>query len=179
MFLRPMETPAFLMVMVSAKLEIWYVPAFKDTRLISVGALAKDGINVTVDNWTATARRKTIIFKAPLCNDLYQLTEESLQPCTKSQQSLAAHQSGSTAKISIPNDEMYRVPTNDAELWHFRLAHASYNRIARLPNITKKPKAISKGENAREACLAGKMKETFSEKADDRIVQPARRLLSE
>ncbi|KAI0995703.1 hypothetical protein K3495_g12479 [Podosphaera aphanis] len=158
--------------------DVWYAQAFKDIKLISVGALAKDGINVTFDNCTATARRKTVIFKAPLCDELYQLIDESLhvQPCPKSQQSLSAHQSGSTAKIPIPIDEMPRVPTHDAELWHFRLAHASYKTIARLPNIPKKPKATRKGENACEACLAGKMKETFSKKADDRMSQPARRL---
>ncbi|KAI1005780.1 hypothetical protein K3495_g2442 [Podosphaera aphanis] len=71
---------------------------------------------------------------------------------------------------------MSRVPSNDAELWHFRLAHASYETISRLPNMPQKPKAISKGENAYEACLAGKMKETFSKKTDNRTFRPARRL---
>ncbi|KAI0992493.1 hypothetical protein K3495_g15692, partial [Podosphaera aphanis] len=71
---------------------------------------------------------------------------------------------------------MSRFPTNDAELWHFRLGHASYKTISRLPEIPEKPKTISKAENACEACLAGKMKETFSKKADNRTSKIARRL---
>ncbi|KAI0996262.1 hypothetical protein K3495_g11916 [Podosphaera aphanis] len=157
--------------------DVWYVPAFKDIRLISVGALNRDNISVVFEDCVATARTKGIVlFEAPLCDNLYQLVDKPRKSESHIQHSLSAHQSGSTAQSPLSIDEMSRVPSNDAELWHFRLAHASYKTISRLPNMPQKPKAISKGENACEACLAGKMKETFSKKTDNRTSRPARRL---
>ncbi|KAI0997844.1 hypothetical protein K3495_g10345 [Podosphaera aphanis] len=156
---------------------VWYVPAFKDIRLISVGALNRDNISVVFEDCVATARTKGIVlFEAPLCDNLYQLVDKPRKSESHIQHSLSAHQSSSTAQSPLSIDEMSRVPSNDAELWHFRLAHVSYKTISRLPNMPQKPKVISKGENACEACLAGKMKETFSKKTDNRTSRPARRL---
>ncbi|KAI0992488.1 hypothetical protein K3495_g15697, partial [Podosphaera aphanis] len=45
-----------------------------------------------------------------------------------------------------------------------------------LPNIPRKPKVCSNAENACEACLAGKLKETYSKKTDNRTAKIARRL---
>ncbi|KAI1004982.1 hypothetical protein K3495_g3242 [Podosphaera aphanis] len=157
--------------------DVRYVPAFKDIRLISVGALNRDNISVVFEDCVATARTKEIVlFEAPLCDNLYQLVDKPRKSESHVQHSLSAHQSGSTTHSPLPIDEMSRVPSNDAELLHFRLAHASYKTISRLPNMPLKLKAISKGENACEACLAGKMKETLSKKTDNRTFRSARRL---
>ncbi|KAI0996253.1 hypothetical protein K3495_g11926 [Podosphaera aphanis] len=157
--------------------DVWYVPAFKDIRLISVGALNRDNISVVFEDCVATARTKGIVlFEAPLCDNLYQLVDKPRKSESYIQHSISAHQSGSTAQSPLSIDEMSRVPSNDAELWHFRLAHASYKTISRLSNMPQKPKAISMGENACEACLAGKMKEIFSKKTDNRTSRPACRL---
>ncbi|KAI1007220.1 hypothetical protein K3495_g1003 [Podosphaera aphanis] len=157
--------------------DVWYVSAFKDIGLISVGALNKDGVRLVFENCFATATKDSkILFKAPLQDNLFQLSHESMQTGgSNAQFSFSAHQSGST-ETSTSTDEMSRLPSNDAELWHFRLAHASYKTISKLPNIPNKPRAISKGENACEACLAGKMKETYSKKTVNRMSKPARRL---
>ncbi|KAI0993764.1 hypothetical protein K3495_g14419, partial [Podosphaera aphanis] len=157
--------------------DVWYVPAFKGIRLISVGALNRDGIKVVFEDSIATANKgKDILFTAPLIDGLFQISNQSITPQKSTQHSFSAHQSGCTSQIHISNDEMSRLPSNDSELWHSRLGHASYKTISRLPNIPNKPKPISKGENACEACLAGKMKETFSKKTDNRTSKLACRL---
>ncbi|KAI1003627.1 hypothetical protein K3495_g4578 [Podosphaera aphanis] len=158
--------------------DVWYVPAFKNIKLISVGALNKDGISVIFENGTATAKKsEKIMFEASTHDNLYQIFDEDLSLEPIQQRSLAAYQSGSTMRnVPIPIDEMSRFPTNDAELWHFRLAHASYKTISRLPNIPRKPKVCSNAENACEACLAGKLRETYSKKTDNRTAKIAWRL---
>ncbi|KAI0992753.1 hypothetical protein K3495_g15432, partial [Podosphaera aphanis] len=156
--------------------DVWYVPAFKEIRLLSVAALNKDGIKVIFENSIAIAKKKwKVIFKAPLTDGLFQLTSDAVALNTISENLPPTYHPEITT-IPKPIDEMSRIPSTDSELWHFRLAHASYKTISRLPNISSKPKAISKGENACEACLAGKMKESFSKKTDNRTSQPARRL---
>ncbi|KAI0996590.1 hypothetical protein K3495_g11592, partial [Podosphaera aphanis] len=126
--------------------------------------------------YIAIAKKKwKVIFKAPLTDGLFQLTVDAVALNIISQNLPPAHHSEITT-IPKPTDEMSRIPSTDSELWHFRLAHASYKTISRLPNISSKPKAISKGEDVCEACLAGKMKESFSKKTDNRTFQPARRL---
>ncbi|KAI0993878.1 hypothetical protein K3495_g14306 [Podosphaera aphanis] len=64
--------------------------------------------------------------------------------------------------------ECHELPMSDAELWHFRLVNASYKTITKIPEIPHKLKAITKGENACEACLTGKMKESFLKKTENR-----------
>lgn len=132
-------------------------------RLNSVGALNKDGISVAFEENVATAiKNRNVLFEASLLGNLYRLLDEPILPNISSNYMFSAHDAGSTTEVSPPADGISRIPQNDAELWHSRLAHASYNNISRLPNIPQKPKAIRKGEYACEACLAGKMKEYFS-----------------
>ncbi|KAI1005772.1 hypothetical protein K3495_g2441 [Podosphaera aphanis] len=78
--------------------DVWYVPAFKDIRLISVGALNRDNISVVFEDCVATARTKGIVlFEAPLYDNLYQLVDKPRKSESHIQHSLSARQSGSTA----------------------------------------------------------------------------------
>ncbi|KAI0994560.1 hypothetical protein K3495_g13621 [Podosphaera aphanis] len=83
--------------------DVWYVPAFKNIRLISVGALNKDGISLKFKDGVATGKKdKTVLFHAQMYNDLYQLIHEDLYRENESQSSFSAHQSGSTVMLSLP-----------------------------------------------------------------------------
>ncbi|KAI0995899.1 hypothetical protein K3495_g12282 [Podosphaera aphanis] len=118
--------------------DVWYVPAFKNISLISVGALNKDGISLKFKDGVATGKKdKEVLFHAQMYNDLYQLIDEDLHRENDSQSSFSARQSGGTAEIQIPIDGMSQTPSNADELWHFRLAHASYRTISRLPEIPR------------------------------------------
>ncbi|KAI1003309.1 hypothetical protein K3495_g4900 [Podosphaera aphanis] len=105
--------------------KVWYVPAFKEIRLLSIAALNKDRIKVIFENSIAIAKKKRkVIFKAPLPDGLFQLTVDAVALNTISQNLPPAHHTEITT-IPKPTDEMSRIPSTDSELWHFRLAHAS------------------------------------------------------
>lgn len=76
-------------------------------------------------------------------------------------------------------DEISRFLNNDSELWHFRLAHASYKTLTRLPDIPRKYKLFSNAVDTCEACLVGKLKETFSKKPENRTSKITHRLHSD
>ena len=64
-------------------------------------------------------------------------------------------------------------PTDDAyELWHQRTGHVSHRRVEKLPEYAEGVPYLRKkeqaGESACEACLAGRMKETFNRTTDNR-----------
>ncbi|KAI0992403.1 hypothetical protein K3495_g15782, partial [Podosphaera aphanis] len=90
--------------------DVWYVPAFKNIKLISVGALNKDGISVIFESGTATAKKSgKIMFEASTHDNLYQILDEDLSLEPIQQRSLAAYQSGSTMRnVPIPIDEMFQ-----------------------------------------------------------------------
>ncbi|KAI0999718.1 hypothetical protein K3495_g8478 [Podosphaera aphanis] len=59
--------------------EVWYVPAFKEIRLLSVAVLNKDGIKVIFENSIAIAKKNwKVTFKAPLTDGLFQLMVDAV-----------------------------------------------------------------------------------------------------
>ena len=141
--------------------EVWYVPEFGSIRMISVRALNENGIKVIFDSGVATGWRKTNkVFTAPGVQGLYLIKTK--------QQAYMSIVAGDTKTLS------------EAEIWHCRLAHTNYRDIERLLPVSKgmmvSKRVIFKGEHACEACLAGKMKESFTKKTDSRAEIKLRRL---
>lgn len=105
-------------------------------------------------------RRTNKVFTAPGNQGLYLIEGK--------QQAYMSTIAGNTENLS------------EAEVWHRRLAHTNYRDIERLLPVSKgmivPKRVILKGEHACEACLAGKMKESFTKKTDSRAEVKLRRV---
>jgi hypothetical protein len=69
------------------------------------------------------------------------------------------------------------------ELWHNRLGHTSYKTVEQMPEFADSisfrkmtPTEQVAGETACESCLAGRMKESFNKKTDNRAKKKLVRL---
>ena len=179
---------------------VWYVPDFGNTRLISVWELNKSGISVEFDNCIATATVASTgesFFRAIAYEGLYTLESVKSEHAKESCDS-QSYDKGSMNKDTQNKDSPFDTsPTHsgdtvndvggeESEDWmilHRRLGHVSYKRIDQLLDGNSiglvKPKAkrrLPKGEKLCEPCLAGKMKESFNKKTDKREGRKVRRL---
>lgn len=141
--------------------DVWYVPEFKSTRLVSIMVLNDEGISVTFSGGTATGcYNKEKIFSAQRHQGLFILNGND------------------QAYLSITETE--GLQASGVELWHQRLAHTNYRDILKLAPASKgvvvAPRISVYGEHACESCLAGKMKESFVKKTDSRTEVRLRKL---
>ena len=144
--------------------EVWYTPNLA-SRLISVSALNDKGISVLLKNRRLIAYQRSQdlpLFEGTVRNSLYQVDQPVQQAMTTA-----------TGNTDSTTDDTY-------ELWHQRTGHASCRRIEQLPDCTEGVQHFRKkeqaGESACEACLAGRMKETFNKTTDNCAQVKIRRL---
>ena len=153
--------------------DMWYVPDFKSTRLISVRTLTKERYIVLFDEGDkATCIHKntgTRIFEALIRNGLYIVYDTQ-----------EAYQASEPLKQPSQTKETSPLHETDADLWHRRLAHTNYKDIQKLATASEglkfKRRPTIAGHRACEGCLAGKMKESYNKKTSSRITQPGRKL---
>lgn len=143
--------------------DVWLVPSFKSTKLISVPTLTHEGFSIIFNTSQAIGNYKTkAVFKATAENNLYMLRE--------SQGALA------TAATSANATET----ETDAELWHRRTGHTNYADLFKLQHsslgMKLKKRVVPVGRKACEACLAGKIREILSKKTTKRERIPGRGL---
>jgi hypothetical protein len=162
--------------------EVWFVPTFGNTRLLSVSALDSEGYSILFSKGKATCIKDNVqYFKAPLYNDVY-MVEEQARAASASASSITSDlRSASHDTSTIPSNITTNTKESLADLWHRRLAHTNHNDIQRLQHTSIgmgifPPKQKTSGDHACEGCLAGKMKESFNKKTDSRTTQRIRRL---
>ena len=80
-------------------------------------------------------------------------------------------------------DTIAATQEDDRQLWHRRTAHLGFQYVEKLPDSVigvsyqkERRSDIPTGEKACEPCLAGKMKESFVKKTDQRKTQKLRRI---
>jgi hypothetical protein len=158
--------------------DVWLVPSFKTTRLISVRTLTREGFSITFSsNGQAIGKYKAnrkAVFKATTENNLYVLREAqgAFNTATQERDSL------STPYLAA--DQNVNIAERDAELWHCRTGHTNYSDLFKLQHslfgMKLKRRIIPVGKKACEACLAGKMREILSKKTRRRETIPGRGL---
>ena len=148
----------------------WYAPGLS-CRLISVCELNDKGVRVLLADrklW-ATLNDK-VVFTGTSQNGLYYVDQPS--------------ESAFTTGTAMEVDDQPAVALADKrKLWHDRMGHSSYKYVDKLLECTDgvefrkvKPADQPAGETACEACLAGKMKESFNKTTDNRQQVKVRRL---
>lgn len=168
--------------------EVWYVPAFTGTRLVSIQQLNDDGISVLFDEGYAIGKQKephnNIVFMVPKSNteNLFLLDGE----WDASHHSLNVGVTSSDVEPRGPSStdisEQVNVEENKWDLLHRRMGHISYKSLARLVARTGMPmpkRVIPVGRAACEVCAAGKLKERLNKKTDSRVRRKGRRLHSD
>jgi hypothetical protein len=153
--------------------DVWYVPDFKSTRLISVQTLTKEGYTILFDAGDkATCVYKntgTRMFEAHIRNGLYTVDDAQ-----------EAYTASEPIQLPIQTKESGPLHETDADLWHRRLAHTNHKDIMKLATasigLKVKRRSTTAGHRACEGCLAGKMKETYNKKTSSRVTQPGRKL---
>ena len=150
--------------------DAWYAPDLS-CRLISVGELNDKGVSVLLEKRKLTATLgDTVLFKGTSRNGLYYVDQPS--------------ESAFTTGTGMEVDGQPAVALADKrKLWHDRMGHSSYKYIDKLLECAdgvefRKVRAADQpaGETACEACLAGKMKESFNKTTDNRQQTKVRRL---
>ena len=157
--------------------DVWYVPQFKSTRLLSVKALAQEGCTALFESDHAICRRgETVLFEATISGRSYIVTDTAGAFYT-------AQIPPKQLSASYPNIDATKLLTIDSniELWHRRLAHTNMKDVEKLEKASfgmklgQKPPRLA-GRHTCILCLAGKMKETFSKTTDSRSPQNGQRL---
>jgi Reverse transcriptase (RNA-dependent DNA polymerase)/GAG-pre-integrase domain len=150
--------------------DAWYAPDLS-CRLISVGELNDKGVSVLLEDRKFTATLgDTVLFKGTSQNGLYYVDQPS--------------ESAFTTGTGMEVDGQPAVALADKrKLWHDRMGHSSYKYIDKLLECADgvefrkiRPADQPAGETACEACLAGKMKESFNKTTDNRQQVKVRRL---
>jgi hypothetical protein len=156
--------------------DVWLVPSFKTTRLISVRTLTREGFSITFSsNGQAIGKYKAnrkAVFKATTENNLYVLREAQ-----------GAFNTATQERDSQPHpaaDQNANITETDAELWHRRTGHTNYSDLFKLQHssfgMKLKRRIIPVGKKACEACLARKMREILSKKTRRRETIPGQGL---
>ena len=111
---------------------VWYIPEFKGTRLISIWELNKAGISVNFDDRIATRTTKStgkVVFKSYRHEGLY-----TLESTTQNRAFQAALESRDQDQDQGAKDNDVRggSESEDWQLLHRRLGHIAYKRIKQL-----------------------------------------------
>jgi hypothetical protein len=150
--------------------DVWYTPEFT-CRLISTYILNSCGIRVILEDHRLYAEFKDsgiTVFEGTCQQGLCYID----QPI-----SMALTANSAASRNVLPATQSSR------ELWHNRLGHANYRTIDKMPEHAdgisfKRPTSaeLLAGNTACEACLAGRQKESFNKKTDNRATAKLRRL---
>jgi len=115
---------------------VWYVPGFGNTRLISVWELNKSGISVEFENCIAIATvacTGETFFRAIAYEGLYTLESHPKAEHAKNTQNAQNNpQNGPQNDTLLANDILLTYDEGESEEWkilHRRLGHVSYKRI--------------------------------------------------
>jgi hypothetical protein len=146
--------------------EVWFVPQFKTTRLISVRTLTRTGYRIVfdTDDRASCIHRETRIlaFHAYFNGGLY-VTRDSQE----------AYEAGVQTPIDEGTKDTGPLNETESELWHRCLAHSNYNDILKLENASLgmrlKRRIVPVGRRACDGCLAGKMKERLNKSTTSRV----------
>ncbi len=146
-------------------------------------ALNKNRISITLENKRAIGTRgKHAIFTTNGRSSLYTLDMQAIVMATEAnpQDISAMEEKDNNLKEKEKQEKVYKdaieqdIKENTFELWHCHLRHSNPKYIMKMKETTTTgilfPKCeVSVGERVCEACLAGKMKESFYKKIDVRI----------
>jgi hypothetical protein len=111
--------------------EVWFIPTFGNTRLLSVSALDSERYSILFSKGKATCIKDNVqYFKAPLYNDVYMVEEQAR---AASALSITSDLRSASRDILIPPTIPSNITTNTkeslADLWHRRLAYTNHNDI--------------------------------------------------
>jgi GAG-pre-integrase domain len=164
---------------------VWYVPAFKALRLMSVHALTSDGYGVDFRGDSAMCHKDgALIFEAHWRYGSYIVNEADAFIANGGDvdnpkvpdiwEEIDSDEDIETMEIN-PLDE------DQTDLMHRRLGHINHEYIKKLAShsIGCKVGGVRRrtvGRRACRPCLAGKLKESFSKKSDSRRTQKGHRL---
>ncbi|KAI0993135.1 hypothetical protein K3495_g15049, partial [Podosphaera aphanis] len=184
---------------------VWYVPEFKKVRLISVFRLNDDGIEAHFTNHKCHLWKEgAIIMSINGSNGLYKIPEAGTPECFSAIENVKSQTLQGpppmNSETSAINDsakiqpQTYqnlftsdrRTVVNDRSIWnlhHRRLGHVNFRDIKKMVDIglirgsiLNDKRSFYHGEKQCESCLAGRMKEKFNKKTDNRQHTKARRL---
>ena len=157
---------------------VWYVPDFGSTRLLSIGALAEDGISTIFNNTGAKCYKdNNLVLSATKASGLYVLDSNTEANTVGTKPSEPLVPETHLMESSYDDQNQDTIP----DLIHRRLGHINYQEMVKLEaasgyGIKLGKRMIHKGEKSCESCLAGRMKEHFTKKTDTRANTPLRRL---
>ena len=149
--------------------DTWYIPQF-NCRLVSTTMLNDQGIAVTFEKRTVRATYgANVIFTGSGNQGLYYVDLQS--------------DSALATTSTLSNTDLLLTTSSVRELWHDRLGHVSYKTVEQMPKFADgivlpkmTPTDRIAGETACESCLAGRMKESFNKKTDNRATRKLVRL---
>jgi hypothetical protein len=174
--------------------DAWYAPDFGNTRLISVSCLNDEGYELHFKNREAIAIRSgEAVCKFRGTEGLYLLRIDNNN--TAFCATVTASESAPTPVIapaevtieltaseSAPEPVIVPIVTVESrqKLWHRRMGHANLKYVDKLltaaEGVSYSKPSVQPGDEACEACLAGKMKESFNKTTDNRSDIKLRRL---
>ncbi|KAI1005346.1 hypothetical protein K3495_g2868 [Podosphaera aphanis] len=141
--------------------EVWFVPSFGNTRLLSVWAFNKRGIDVVfIKHRCQVKRGQQVLFEAEGEDGVYKIQTKS-----------------TTTAMSVTHNVRPAGSQNsetELDILHRRLGHINHRDINKLLKSGCTGFSINNkrtdpiGSKSCEACLAGKMKEHFNKKTDSR-----------
>lgn len=150
--------------------DVWYVPDFGTTRLISVRTLTPQGLKVLFEGETATGTKGgEWVFTATPRNNLYCVTSLTINPKEEEQARIAQ-----ALKATADLQEL------KMDLWHRRLGHASRRDIEKLydhiDGMEKVRYVQPVGKHACEICSQGKIKQAYNKTTSSGIAIRLRKL---
>jgi hypothetical protein len=167
---------------------VWVVPAFGTTRLLSVRSLARRGYKLVFEGdsafcyegkqllWTAGSSTGLYIINIPSSTQQHALLSTSITLSTIQR----AHSNGNTKEDQVEEEDEDLADETPADLWHRRLGHMNYKDLNILESKSRGIKLIKRqqraGKHDCKPCSAGKMKESFVKKTDVRETVKGRKL---
>ena len=143
------------------------MPEFGDIRLVSMSRLDRNGVELsTKKGRTVASQHDQPIFEAVKQDSLY-IIETAFTRTLVFQ------------TASSENQDHIALRECERDLMHCRLGHANLKNVEKLVihlgvQLSRKNQPV--GDTMCEACLAGKMKESFRKSTDSRTSRPIRRL---
>lgn len=106
--------------------EVWYVPEFKQMRLLSASALEKAGVRITLGNGeVVTHRNRVRLFRATSKNGLYLVEPGETVNITQTSKSWESSENSSDDDGDHFDSKRNKLNETDADLWHRRLGHTT------------------------------------------------------